>query len=58
MKRDCTEIRKAVPDLGLILKSVQNLDLEPTTNWETTDLVTGRDGTVTAPCYFPVVTML
>ena len=28
-KRDCTEIRKALPDLGIILKPVKNLDLAP-----------------------------
>lgn len=32
--------------------------MEPITNWETTDLFTGEDGTVTAPCYSPVVMML
>lgn len=30
----------------------------PTTSWETTDLVTGEDGTVIAPCDSPVVTVL
>lgn len=32
--------------------------MEPTTNWETTDLFTGEDGTVTAPRYSPVVMTL
>lgn len=44
-KKDCTESSKTVPELALVLKAVQNLDLEPKTNWEATDLVSGEDST-------------